>query len=174
MPIDPGTYMGEVVDYWWENRDNPPMIVKVRIKTEWGDENVIGKIWFTEKAAGMARAQLRALGVNPDDDSEMDELAVTRLRLAGRQVQVEVDFNEYKGRRTLQVSRFGSVKAPPSPKTMETIKGRLRAAKKTKEVQPDPVVVEATPTAKPKSSPKAIRPYPDTNAEPVDDSDIPF
>lgn len=65
------------------------------------DETMPIQIWLTEKAMGMARAQLRQCGFDADKDS-LAVLSENNAFLRGRKVPVEVYTEEYKGRETLK------------------------------------------------------------------------
>lgn len=113
IPI--GEHTALVCEYWWEanKKDGTPVLVLVvELADDFGvRERIVGRIWFTEKSASMARAQLKALGFDVDRHG-LDEF--DSVYRPGREVVVTIVEDNYQGRTGTKIGRFGkSSKAPP-------------------------------------------------------------
>lgn len=132
--MKPGTYKAVVTDHNWTTSasNNPGLAIQVDIPDDFGGvESMTGTIWFTSKSMGMARGQLKALGFNPDRQKARDIGSTISLR--DREVSVVVAEEEYKGRKSLKISRFGAAATPPRPEQLAGLDELLAAAKKADE-----------------------------------------
>ncbi|MFA5186906.1 MAG: hypothetical protein WC551_10540 [Patescibacteria group bacterium] len=77
----------------------------IKITCRFGDERLAGTIWFSDKAMGFARTQLRSIGFDPDRDlKEVVDLVDT-------EITVTVGQENYKGVDRYKIERFGSDEA---------------------------------------------------------------
>lgn len=86
-------------------------------------------IWLTEKAAGIARTQLKKCGFMVDD-RDLIELSENPNLLSGNKVQIVVD--EWNGKFRAQIP----LSTAPSKKDMARLSGVLRNAKKKDDEAP--------------------------------------
>lgn len=87
---------GKVTQAWMaksKNKGTPSVHVVFEIDEE---QEVHTDIWLTEKAMGMARQQLKALGVDPDRVT-LGQLSQGIDRLKGRECDVQIEMEEYQG-----------------------------------------------------------------------------
>lgn len=132
--MKPGTYKAVVTDHHWTTSasNNPGLAIQVDIPDDFGGvESMTGTIWFTPKSMSMARGQLKALGFNPDRQHARD--IGSSISLRDREVAVVVAEEEYKGRKSLKISRFGVAASPPSSEQLAGLDELLAAAKKADE-----------------------------------------
>jgi len=99
----------------------------IAIKFEADGQTEEALIFLTPKSMGIARAQLRVCGFNPDEG--LVELIKNPTRLAGRQIPIEVE--EYNNR--LQF-RIPTASAPNASRIAELDKA-IKAAKKDGEAE---------------------------------------
>jgi hypothetical protein len=88
---------------------------------------MVGTIWLSSASMGMARSQLKALGFDCDKN-DLSEIGDT-ISLVGVEVDVQLKEEDYKGRISLKITRFGGA-SPPTPKALADATAALRAAKK--------------------------------------------
>jgi len=164
--IMPGIYPAEIVKHWWETSRSGDPVLAFTLNVhepEWGTEYPMShRVYFTPKAAGMARAQLKLLGF----DSDAQDLADIgeSVSFEGVQVEVTVDEQTYQGKSQVRVARFGGKPKPPEKSALAKATQALRDAKRVnRDAYSDPV--EETPPAKPPERKRAEKPpYPDPNA----------
>jgi hypothetical protein len=119
----------------------PGLSVTVELTDDWDSGvTMVGTIWLSQKSMGMARPQLKALGFDISTH-ELDELDGTEI-LVGREVEIELREEEYKGRKELRIARFGGLPPKPTKDALKAVTAALREAKKDK------------PAAKPKTQKK--------------------
>jgi hypothetical protein len=176
--LRPGIYSARVVKHVWTTSQNlnPGLAVTVAIFSDdgFGEEEIIGKIWFSDKAMGMARAQLRALGFDPDSQDPA-EIGFS-ISLVGNETEVILEEQEYNGRRELKVARFGKAAPPPSKEALQALGTKLRSAKKAKPQPkpPDPSpAVAQEPARQDSPSPTLTEDIEAAKTDPPED-DIPF
>lgn len=130
-------------------------------------EELHADIWLTEKAAGMARAQLKAIGVDIDRVS-LEQVAQGLDRLKGRECDVEIQHEEWQGNITVkcQIMTGGGA---PSAKELGSITSALRNAKGHDEAPTAPQTSTPRPATKPAPAPTTSPPYDANNPD-----DIPF
>jgi hypothetical protein len=139
VTLQPGIFNGVVVSHKWgtSGTGSPFLAVTVEIDDGFGTVDAItGKIYFTPKAKGMARGQLKALGFNPDE-YEAGDIGDT-VSLVGNECSVELDEQEFRGRTELRVARFGANK-PPSKEELAKVTRMLREAKGKSEPAESPL-----------------------------------
>lgn len=95
----PGKYVATIEENDIRSAGSGTEFIYIRVSID--GEGMPIQIWLTEKAMGMARAQLRQCGFDPDRDS-LSKLAEDSGLLRGRQVPVEVYEEEYKGHLNLK------------------------------------------------------------------------
>lgn len=176
--IMPGIYPAAIVKHWWEtSRSGDPVLAFTLIARdpEWGTEYPMShRVYFTPKAAGMARGQLRLLGFDPDlqDLAEIGE----SISFEGHETEVTVDEQVFNGKSQIRVARFGGKPKPPEKAALLKAQQALRAAKKANSDAYSEAVPE-TPPANPTERKRGEKPpYPDPNAIPTEQQagDIPF
>lgn len=87
---------GKVKQAWMaksKNKGTPSVHVVFEIDEE---QEVHTDIWLTEKAMGMARQQLKVLGVDPDRVT-LGQLSQGIDRLKNRECDVQIEMEEYQG-----------------------------------------------------------------------------
>ena len=92
------------------------------------NEEVTGTIWLTVKAAGMAKKQFKALGVDfaTEDLNVLDQ----NQTLRGRKTVIELGEDTYLGRTKIKVRYFGDGRGEkPSAEAVTAAQAALRAAK---------------------------------------------
>jgi hypothetical protein len=151
--LQPGIAKAKVLRHWFTTSQGgtPGLSVRVEVSDDWdAGQEMVGTIWLSPKAMGMARSQLKALGFDCTAH-ELDELDGTDI-LVGNEVDLELKEEEYKGRRELKIARFGGPAPKPTKDALKAATAALRAAKKEKPEPPQQ-------TTKP--------PFPDVNAQPT-------
>jgi len=129
--LGPGTYTAKVLEHRWttSQKGDPSLAVKVSIITDFGDEEIYtGYIYFSDAAMGMARAQLRAFGFDPDHE-ELSDIGDT-LSLIDREVIVQLEEHDYRGQISIRIKRFGGSPPPPDKNSIVATQAKLRQAKK--------------------------------------------
>lgn len=74
------------------------------------NETIQARIFLTEKAAGIARKSLKAIGFDPDkqDLSALDE---NQHLLTGREAELDIREEEYRGRTSLKVAFINPIRS---------------------------------------------------------------
>ena len=93
--MTPGRHVGKIEENDIKSAGTGTEYVFLRVLVEGASMPI--QIWLTEKAMGMARAQLAACGFTIGKDKLL-ALSEDRTFLAGRDVPVEIYEEEYKGR----------------------------------------------------------------------------
>lgn len=125
--MDPGRYPATVLEH--SVRISQGGTWFVTLLYEVSGEQLHGAIYLTPKAARFARAQLKALGFDPDIHT-VDELQDNPMLLAGRKVTVIVDLNEWQGRCVPRVARVEIEGRSLDRTTGSQLTALLRGAKK--------------------------------------------
>lgn len=128
MPLSPGVWKNcEVIENWWTHSQNGNLglAIRVAIPTEDGPQELIGTIWFTDKSAGLAYAQLRELGFEAKERS-LNE--VTENSLIGLTPTVVLE----EGQRGIRIARFGvsGQKVKPPREQLDKLDKQLKNLKK--------------------------------------------
>jgi hypothetical protein len=126
--MNPGVYDVKIVaaGLCSSQSGNPGVWITVDIDDGFGrSEEMTGKIWITEKAMGMARGQLKAVGF---DYRALDLTHDNVQAIVGNECSVTLKEETYKNRTEVKISLFGS-NAPPSPEALAAATRSLRAAK---------------------------------------------
>ncbi len=125
----PGIYNAVVKQHCWitSRAGHPGLEVTVEVSDDWDSKPMTGTIWFTDKALGMARMQLRALGFDPDTQKVGD--IGPRISLVGHQCEVELAEEDYNGRTSLKIKRFGGRPKPPTDDQLRNLDVLLARAK---------------------------------------------
>ena len=94
-----GRYTGTIEENDIRSAGSGTEFIYIRVEIEDGPERASMpiQIWLTEKAMGMARAQLRQCGFDVDKDP-LASLSESNTLLQGRKVPVELYEEEWKGR----------------------------------------------------------------------------
>jgi hypothetical protein len=120
--VIPGKYSGTIEENDIRTAGSGTEFVFLRVNIDGTAFPV--QIWLTEKASGMARAQLRQCGFDVDRD-DLSLLSENTSYLVGRQVPIEIFEEEYKGRlQTKAKISTGTV----SRKRIGSLSQMLRAA----------------------------------------------
>ena len=138
MALRPGTYDAIVTEHHWTTSQsgNPGLAVQVDIDDRSGEFTaMVGVIWFTPKSMGMARGQLRALGFDPD--RQQCKAIGETISLVDARCEVQIVEEEYRGRTSIKISRFGGIPKPPTQEQLAGLDALLAAAKKTDEREDD-------------------------------------
>lgn len=110
MPMTPGVACAVVIEhsFYESSKGTPGVAVLFQIKGLPAGEHdrIIGHIWLTEAAAGLARKSLRAIGFDPDSQ-KLEELNENPTLLAGKETTVILAENENDSR-FMQVKYIGS------------------------------------------------------------------
>ena len=173
--LSPGVYKARVVSHVWTTSQtgSPGLAVKVGILgDDFAEETIIGTVWITQKSAGMARQQFKALGLDVDRQDFND--IGNGISLVDNEVEVILEEQEYKGRVNIRVARFGKPAVPPTKEAIAKAQAMMRAAKKkaTEEVEV-PDVLPFTPD--PLGPQKRLAEDIDNAANtPAPEGDIPF
>jgi len=128
MALRTGQFKCEVLDTCLTTSytGTPGMDVRVLIPSL--DEIVTGTIWLSVKAAGMAKQQFKALGV--DFNTEDLNVLNAQQTLKGYQTVVELGEETYNGYTKVKVKRFGDGRgAVPTADVVAAAQAALRAAK---------------------------------------------
>jgi len=103
------------------------------------EQHVYGDIWFTEKAAYRARAQVKAIGVDVGDkDTPVADIvnaledALNGGRLSGNKVIVNLKEDSYGGHVRVKIGFFGrdtrTDKTKPTPEKLKQVAELLKGA----------------------------------------------
>ena len=129
----PGEYKATVESHTWVTSASKGTVgLRVVCMVYGPDDNMRldGTIWFSDKARGFARSQLKALGFDPDK-VDVEEIGDS-VDLAGNDTTVSVEESEYRGMTTIRIGRFGGANKP----TKKALK-HLSASLRTKDGEPD-------------------------------------
>jgi hypothetical protein len=129
--MKPGIFTATVRNHFWSRSRSGTEFLGVQfdVPSDFNDvESITAQIWFTSKAMGMARSQLKALGFNCDTQ-DLAELGGS-ISLVGAETDIELQEHEYNGRYELRVVRIG-VSKPPDAARLKELGASLRAAKKS-------------------------------------------
>lgn len=78
----------------------------VMLDGPWAGEEIVGKIWFSRKAADMFMAHVTALGITQefiDTNPTPEQIADA---IVGATFRGKVEINEYRGRKSNQITAF--------------------------------------------------------------------
>jgi hypothetical protein len=124
----------------------------IRLDFEINGEPICAKIWLTDKAMGMARQQLRLLGLDPDT-IDLNDLIDKPNMLTGVKADVMVEHDEQYGvQASLVMNRVDKTRA-------KSLTQRLRAAKSKKDDTPPKIPATAAAGG---------------DSGPITESDLPF
>lgn len=125
-----GEYPATIVshDFFTTQKGTFALAVKANVRTPLGEDELQGFIWFTEKAMGMARAQLKEIGFDCDNQN-LNDLG-TKVSLVGNKCTVTVEEREFKGQTETRIARFGIGRRVLTNDEKAKIQKALRAAKK--------------------------------------------
>jgi hypothetical protein len=186
VTLIPGVYQAEVRKHTWgySQSGTPFLSVDLLIFTDFGEEAMNGRIYFSAKSMGIGRQNLKALGFDPDTQ-EVEEVGDS-ISFIGNQCTIELQEQEYNGRTELKVARWGTVK-PPDKEALRKLGADLKAAKTRKKTSDGPELpgFGGPPASKPAVPPpaKANGPKPLNTMTPAevkaeaaadDDGSIPF
>ena len=156
---------GRIVSAWMA-KSKAKGTPSVHLIFDCNGEEVHTDIWLSEKAMGMARQQLKAIGVDIDRVT-LGKVAQGMDRLKGRECDVEIQFDEWQGNVTVkcQIPTGGG---KPTVSELDALTAGLRAAKSDDS--------KATPKdSKPSAPPPPSRPTKEQLAPlPGEPDDIPF
>lgn len=127
--MNPGMYRGTIKRNSIRVTKNGTEYVLIAADVE-GFEFPIS-VWLTEKAAGMARSQLKACGFDIDKQ-DLLTLATDPAFLKDREIPVEVFEEEYNGKLQTK-ARIPTSDGGTSPTRINELQAMLRAAKKKAE-----------------------------------------
>ena len=150
MELLAGVYEAIVVSHHWitARTGTTGLQVVISVVDQWGEEHeMTGTIYMSKKSMGMARAQLKALGFDPDHQ-ELAELGY-EISLSGNPCQAELAEEEYNGRKSLKVKWFGKHLPPPSKEQLAETQKALQAAKHS---QTESEIEESAPAPSPASA----------------------
>jgi hypothetical protein len=184
MPLPIGANKAKVLKTYFTTSQagNAGLSIKVEVGDAWEKEEMTGTIWFSPKAAGMARRQLKVFGFDIDT-TDLSEIGQS-VDFVGMEILVTLKEEDYHGVLSLKIDCFGAVKAPTADE-LGAAQRALRAAKgKTKEKAPPgdkaPPAAKQEPQTRPTLPPdmqtdidKANRAIDDAQRQPGDD-DVPF
>jgi hypothetical protein len=128
--LTPGIYEATVCKHWWEEKQSdgsPILLVQVTIFDGTDDYKMTGRIYFSPKAVGMARGQLRELGFDPETEKIVD--IGDTISFVGNTPEVTLEEEEWQGRTQLKLTRFGGRSKPPTADAMKAAQQALLAAK---------------------------------------------
>jgi hypothetical protein len=98
---------------------------------------IVGTIWLTPKNGGAIRNFVRVVGLDPDKVSieQLDPNHPEGLSVLDREVEINVEAEEYKGETRLKVNQFirkpcAPLSDPQTKKEFAAINAAMRAAKK--------------------------------------------
>jgi len=168
--MEPGFYDARVIGAMLTTArsGSPGVLVTVEIEQPEGVFRMDGTIWMTEKAMRMARAQLKAIGFDPDAHDDLGKIGEI---VAGRTCQVKIVQEEYQGRTTTKINYFGQPAQAPSVEAVARALAGLRAAKGKDEPM--------SQTLPPRREPPLEEPPPSVAGSnigkpPPEEDDIPF
>lgn len=125
---EPGRYQGTIEENDIRSTGKTDYVF-LRVNVEGQGVHPV-QIWLTPKAMGMARAQLRQCGFEPDKDS-LASLAEDNVLLRGRPVPIELYEDDYGGRIQLKAK---IVTNTVSKKKIGSLEAMLRDAGSTEPV----------------------------------------
>lgn len=117
-----GDYKASIISHGLATTPGGSEYIAIRLGVE--GEEIVAKIWLTEKSYGMARRQLKMCGFDIDA-MDLSELHANKELLAGNVVPIEV---KDEGKYGLQANI--ATATPVSKDRMGAITARLRSAKK--------------------------------------------
>lgn len=97
-----GLFQAFIQKHWIDETAGGKPFIGMRLEFETSD--VMAKIWLTEKAMPLARAQLKACGFDPDTQ-DLQTLGDNQTLLAGRMVQIDVVDDDKYGPQASIVTR---------------------------------------------------------------------
>jgi len=122
----PGEYKATVESHTWTTsaaKGTVGLRIVCLVHSMDDDMQLAGTIWFSDKAMGFARTQLKALGFDPDK-VDVEEIGVS-VDLNGNETTVVVEEQEYQGTTTVRIGRFGGANKP-TQKALKSLSAALR------------------------------------------------
>ena len=137
--LKPGLFRAKVIrtDFIRSPRQGTPGI-QVKFLIEYPEDpnrmpdNTTGTIWLTDRASGVARKSLEAMGFDVDKDN-FALLKANPEMLSGKECQVEIAEKEFRDNITLEVAWINPLPNSGGPDEDERITKMLRAAKHREE-----------------------------------------
>lgn len=132
MALQPGSYKAVVTEHHWttSQAETPGLAISLDVLDGFGGcERMLHTIWFSTKAMGMARAQLKELGFDANKQHARD--IGNGISFVDRECNVVLDNENYGGRTTLKVKKIGGLPKPPTAAQLSALDAALAAAKKS-------------------------------------------
>lgn len=128
----PGKHQAKVVTCTYGHSSQkltPQFEVVFLVDDATGGEQITGYIYLTEKAMGIARKSLKAMGFNPDDQ-ELDVLVKNPALLAGNEAQIVVVEEEGQdGEYRMKVAFINPLPGPADANELKKLSKALRDVK---------------------------------------------
>lgn len=129
--MNPGTHVARVLEHSIKISENTgTWSVYVLFELEDSKEKIGGYVWLTDKAMGIARKSLKAIGFDPDAQN-ISVLDDDPVLLAGNRCQLDIAEETYKDETSMKVKWINPIPKPKSKKSMDQFTTALRNAKKT-------------------------------------------
>lgn len=143
----PGKHQAKVVTCTYGHSSQkltPQFEVVFLVDDATGGEQITGYIYLTEKAMGIARKSLKAMGFNPDDQ-ELDVLVKNPALLAGNEAQIVVVEEEGQdGEYRMKVAFINPLPGPADLNELKKLSKALRDVKGSTKKKPAPVAASKT------------------------------
>jgi len=126
--IGEGVYDAVVKETDWTTSSKGTFGLKVNVavlENQKEECEMEGRIWFSKSSMKMARAQLKAIGFEPDTQEMMD--IGSDISLVGKPCKVTLKNEEWKGNWNLRIAYFGVWGEKPKKKDIENIQEAIRA-----------------------------------------------
>ena len=158
--ITEGPQKGLVVRHWLELPNSGTWSLRILFNLDGGE--LIAKLWLTEKAWGIARKSLKALGFDPDARN-IEELHKNGTLLAGVTAMCDVQSKVWKGKSKMEIAWINEIPKAPTQNIIDKINKGLRECKKKEEApaaKAPPSVASAgvDPKAPPDPGPEYLPP----------------
>ena len=140
----PGKYVGTVIrhSYGTSAQKGTPKF-DVAFQVEHGDDLVEMNFecWLTDKAMGMARKSLKAIGYDPDT-MDLDMLANDTAKLMGNKATVTIVEEEYNDEYRRKIGFVDPISAPPKPGQLAALTQALKDVKGSTKKKPVSAAVQ--------------------------------
>jgi hypothetical protein len=130
--VIPGKHIGTVIRHDFGHsqvKGTPQFAIGFNVVSETGAETITAYVYLTEKAMGMARKSLKAIGFDPDNES-LQTLVDNPIKLIGREASLTIaEEQRQDGEYQLKVAYIDPVAEPPKAGEIASLDGALRAVK---------------------------------------------
>lgn len=137
--ITAGKQTGTVLQHKIDSAPNTgSWCVNILFELDGGADQIGANVWLTDKAMGIARKSLKAIGFDVDKQNVL-ALDENPTLLAGNKCELDIRPETYNGETSLKVAWINPIPEPKSQATFDKITDQLRKVKKTDEAEKEDI-----------------------------------